>query len=173
MHTFSTVNCADMRPKTRAVRAGFRFLVWPAMQTGPGCATERCFYPACAEPSFIPEQARRYEQHGSPDHPARQAMAHQAKSDVAHSSGCYDRQLRDKMGFHSREPPRNPCSNPLRWLLRSSCRQGRRRRTSRIEPVSGGPIWRGRPHYDPPKGYRADYVGVPAITADQVFDGMD
>jgi predicted amidohydrolase YtcJ len=43
--------------------------------------------------------------------------------------------------------------------------------------IDGSPqgftAWRDRPYYAPPEQYRADYVGYPAASADQVFDAVD
>lgn len=43
--------------------------------------------------------------------------------------------------------------------------------------IDGSPqgftAWRDRPYYAPPEQYRADYVGYPAATSDQVFDAVD
>jgi len=43
--------------------------------------------------------------------------------------------------------------------------------------IDGSPqgftAWRDRPYYDPPENFRADYVGYPAATSDQVFDAVD
>jgi len=43
--------------------------------------------------------------------------------------------------------------------------------------IDGSPqgftAWRDRPYYDPPANFRADYVGYPAATSDQVFDAIE
>jgi len=43
--------------------------------------------------------------------------------------------------------------------------------------IDGSPqgftAWRDRPYYNPPENFRADYVGYPAATNDQVFDAID